>query len=67
MLDVNLPDGDGVALARRLREECPAVRVLLTSGAEGHLASGDFAFISKPFGIRSLSSAVRAALDQPSP
>ena len=65
MLDVNLPDGDGVDLARRLREQYPSVRLLLTSGAEGHLATADFAFIAKPFGIRSLSAAVREALDRP--
>ena len=31
LLDVNLPDGDGFAVARALAAVCPAVRIVLTS------------------------------------
>ena len=64
IIDVNLPDGNGVDVARTLREQFPSIRLLLTSGAEGHLGSDDFPFVPKPFGIRSLSDAVRGELDR---
>lgn len=39
LLDVDLADGDGLALAQRLREELPKVRVLVTTGrVDAHTA-----------------------------
>jgi len=65
VLDVNLPDGDGREVMRRLRERYPRVRVLLTSGAfaDSGAVGTDAPFLAKPYSFDSLARAVRSALD----
>jgi DNA-binding response OmpR family regulator len=45
-----LPDGSGVQLARRLREECTHLRVIMTSGLARTLPP-EFQRLDKPFSI----------------
>ncbi len=60
---------DGYALARRVRERWPEVKILLTSGfpqtklGNGHGWSDDFTLLSKPYRRRDLADALRQALD----
>jgi PAS domain S-box-containing protein len=60
---------DGYALARRVRERWPKVKILLTSGfpqtklGNGHGWSDDFTLLSKPYRRRDLAEALRKALD----
>ena len=64
--DVVMPgELDGLALARRVKEEYPDVAVLLTSGyanAFNALESG-FLLLRKPYQLPALARAVRQALD----
>jgi DNA-binding response OmpR family regulator len=54
LLDVQLPDGDGIALVGELRAHYPPVRVFITSGAScpdlarRALRAGAKRFLSKP-------------------
>ncbi|MGH7688389.1 MAG: response regulator, partial [Gemmatimonadaceae bacterium] len=66
LVDVNLPDGDGMEFARRLRTVRPTLHILLTSGSAGSVAPHDdeFAFLPKPFGAAELAQAVRDVLDR---
>ena len=36
ILDLMLPDGDGLAVLRRAREEFPEIRIAVTTGIEDH-------------------------------
>lgn len=71
LCDVELPDGDGIALAEELGLRFPAARVVLTSGwperYEGHeaLARRDFAFLAKPFSMAELFALVDVAPQGP--
>jgi CheY-like chemotaxis protein len=48
LLDVNLPDGNGVALAAELRAAHPTLRILLTSSDSGAAPrDGDSPFVAK--------------------
>jgi PAS domain S-box-containing protein len=69
--DIVMPgELDGLALARRVKEEYPDVAVLLTSGyanAFNALESG-FLLLRKPYQLPALARAVRQALDsEPEP
>jgi len=57
--DIDMPNGDGLTLARAVNEAYPAVPVVLVSGCnEPH---GDFAlFLRKPFPASALLEAVRS-------
>jgi signal transduction histidine kinase len=67
--DVIMPTMTGPELARRLREKCPAMRVLFLSGyahevigPHGVLEPG-VSFLAKPFTPRSLLAKIREVLD----
>jgi CheY-like chemotaxis protein len=64
--DIIMPgELDGIALARRVKEEYPDVAVLLTSGyakaANAHEAS--VPILRKPYQLATLARAIRNALD----
>ena len=69
LIDLTMPDGDGVGLARGLRERFPGLPVLLTSGyderaaARGGLDGGPTGFLRKPFEIAGLVGRVRELLE----
>lgn len=60
--DLMMPRLDGLTLAARLREQCPAVPVILMSAARPPLAGAAIDFIAKPFSIPHLVAAVAGAL-----
>lgn len=70
ILDVNLPDGTGFDVCRKLRADGPAkdvpvlfctVRSAIAPVAEGSRAGGN-GYLLKPFAIEDLLARVRAAL-----
>lgn len=75
VLDLGLPDIDGVDLCRQIRESVSAPIVVLSArGAEGDkvraLDVGADDYVTKPFGAEELLARIRAALrrsDAPSP
>ncbi len=68
VLDIRLPDGDGIELLRRVRKELPAVPVIMISAhgdaktAATVRALGAVAFLSKPFDLDALAVTVAEAL-----
>lgn len=68
VMDVMMPEMDGIAATRQLRELFPQVRVLaLTSFAEGELVqralqAGAIGYLLKDTQARELSAAIRAAV-----
>jgi two-component system cell cycle sensor histidine kinase/response regulator CckA len=66
--DVVMPEMDGPTLFEKLRKERPDLKIIFISGyAEDafrrHLAENeDFMFLQKPFDLKELASAVKAAL-----
>ncbi|WP_242336387.1 MULTISPECIES: response regulator [Anaeromyxobacter] len=67
LLDLTLPDGDGVDLARRLREWTTAPIVVLSArGREedkvNALDAGADDYLTKPFGVNELLARLRVAL-----
>jgi two-component system KDP operon response regulator KdpE len=67
LLDLTLPDGDGVDLARRLREWTAAPIVVLSArGREedkvNALDAGADDYLTKPFGVNELLARLRVAL-----
>ncbi len=69
VLDLTMPDLDGGQVFRALRELCPEVKVVLTSGytdqevAERFGNGGLSGFLQKPFGLADLERALGAARD----
>jgi len=70
LLDINLPDLSGVDVARRLRSEYPAVKILAVSGenaastVRAMLEAGIDGFISKQDGSdHELADAIRAVMN----
>ncbi len=67
LLDLGLPDGDGIDLARRIREwsRVPII-VLSARGREGDkvaaLDAGADDYLTKPFGVNELLARIRVAL-----
>ena len=67
--DVNMPDMDGIALMKRIRELRPQMPILIITGygdvpmAAKAFKAGAVDFIEKPLTEESLLPAVRAALD----
>lgn len=70
VLDVNLPDQDGIALARDLRADHPGLGIVLISVEESPALrrrgqqAGAAAYLLKPFEGEELVSAVRTAVAQ---
>jgi len=68
LLDLGLPDGDGLALLRRLRRERQALPVLILTARDAledrvhGLDSGADDYMVKPFALAELLSRVRALL-----
>jgi DNA-binding response OmpR family regulator len=67
VLDLNLPDGDGLALARRLRDTSSIPIVILTGRADEvdrvlGLELGADDYVTKPFSPRELLARLRAVL-----
>jgi two-component system, OmpR family, KDP operon response regulator KdpE len=67
LLDLGLPDGDGVDLARRLREWSRAPIIVLSArGREedkvNALDAGADDYLTKPFGVNELLARLRVAL-----
>ncbi len=67
VLDLNLPDGDGLALARRLRDTSAIPIVILTGRADEvdrvlGLELGADDYVTKPFSPRELLARLRAVL-----
>ncbi len=72
LLDLGLPDLDGLEVARRLRALCRApILVLSARGGEQDkvlaLDAGADDYITKPFGVEELLARLRAALRRQSP
>ncbi|HEX3697945.1 MAG TPA: ATP-binding protein [Polyangia bacterium] len=72
LIDVRLPDGDGLSLLEPLRQRSPFMQLVLVTGnatLEGAIAAvrGDaFAYVLKPVSPPDLLDTVRRALDQAS-
>jgi signal transduction histidine kinase len=70
LIDVRLPDGDGLSLLERLRARSPFIQLVLVTGnatLEGAIAAvrGDaFAYVLKPVSPPDLLETVRRALEQ---
>lgn len=68
LADIQLPDGNGGQVARRIRELRPEAGVVLMSGSPEQLAwagggDGSLTLVAKPFDSMQLDLALRAALD----
>ena len=66
--DVVMPEMDGPTLLKKLRSERPDIKIIFISGyAEDSFSRNlpeneDFMFLQKPFGLKELAAAVKAAL-----
>jgi DNA-binding response OmpR family regulator len=72
VLDLELPGGGGVALARRLRARIPGLPVLFLSAADPYGAppredSAGAAYLTKPFSLAVLLATVQRLLREPPP
>lgn len=68
LVDLRLPDGDGIELMQRLRATHPSIQVIILTGhgsielAVRATQNGAFHFITKPFNMEELLSIVNRAL-----
>jgi DNA-binding response OmpR family regulator len=72
ILDLKLPDEDGLAIARRLRESLDLPIIILTGRKEEAdrimgLELGADDYVTKPFSLRELTARVRAVLRRATP
>ncbi len=69
LLDLRLPDGNGIELLRKLRSEHPSMRVIMMTAhgspedALAAMHSGALRFLLKPINMEELRGIVRDALD----
>ncbi len=67
LLDLNMPDGDGLEAARAIRTECPDTRVVILSALGSQdllqkaLAAGAVGFLTKDTDVEHLVAAIHAA------
>lgn len=67
LLDIGLPDGDGLEVLAQLRDQAPDVFVIIVSGhndqavVQTAVSRGAMGFIVKPFSIGSITDALIAA------
>jgi signal transduction histidine kinase len=70
LIDVRLPDGDGISLLEPLRARSPFMQLVLVTGnatlegAIGAVRGGAFAYVLKPVSPPDLLDTVRRAIDQ---
>ncbi len=67
LLDLELPDGDGVGVCRKLRERTDAAIIVITAYGEeadrvSALDAGADDYLVKPFGLAELQARIRAVL-----
>jgi DNA-binding response OmpR family regulator len=67
LLDLGLPDADGVQVCRELRERSDAAIIVITAQGEEHdrvmaLDAGADDYLVKPFGLAELQARIRAVL-----
>ena len=68
LLDIRLPDGDGLSVLGQLRQANPTLSVImLTAATSNHqrlnaLALGAFSYVAKPYGHHELRHLVRIAI-----
>ena len=68
LLDIGLPDGDGVSVLNHLQETSPSLSVIMLTAATSTdlradvLAQGAFSFLSKPYSHNELRLLVRQAI-----
>lgn len=72
LLDIGLPDGDGVDICRRLRESSDVAIIMLTARGEERnrvvgLRSGADDYVSKPFGFAELQARIEAVMRRARP
>jgi CheY-like chemotaxis protein len=67
--DLNMPQADGIAVAKRAREHSPNVPVLFVSGRPDLLAAlsapRPYSYLTKPFSTKELATAVEGLLKPP--
>lgn len=66
VVDIQLPDLNGLELMRRLRATCPRLPVILISGSPlpGHAGDLNAEFLMKPFRVEDLDVVVRKTVDR---
>ena len=68
LLDIRLPDGDGLDILRDIRKQHPDLPVVMSSSLRGKkeeaLQAGARAFLAKPFGKEALRKEVFLALGE---
>jgi DNA-binding response OmpR family regulator len=70
LVDLGLPDGDGIELCRHLRAVCPTTPIIVVTGRRDELDvvdaldSGVDDYVTKPFSLAVLSARIRRHLDR---
>ncbi len=70
LVDLRLPDGDGIELMQKLRATHPSIQVIILTGHGSielgvrAIQNGAFHFVTKPFNMEELTSVVSRALSQ---
>lgn len=68
LVDMRLPDGDGIELVKQIQQECPHIPVAMITaygnveGAVNTLKAGAFDYVSKPVDLNVLRGLVKTAL-----